>query len=58
VLTVRDGFITAGKAAVGQLLAALSHPHRYDGLFSRTWTTSGSVLLALLFLGLYFVYYA
>jgi multicomponent Na+:H+ antiporter subunit D len=58
VLTVRDGFIKAGKAAVGQLLAALSHPHRHDGLFSRTWTTSGSVLLALLFLGLYFVYYA
>ena len=58
VFSLSDGFISAGKAAVWHLLAAASQPHKQTGLFSRTWTTSGSVLLALLFLGLYFVFYA
>lgn len=57
ILALRDGSIAAGKLAIAQFVLLISQHHRHDGLFSRTWMTSSSVLLALIFLGLYAVYY-
>ena len=56
-ISVRDSLVTACKSIVAHLLIMVSQHHGQNGLFSRTWMSSSSALLVLIFLGLYFVFY-
>jgi len=56
-ISVRDSLVTACKSIVAHLLITVRQHHGQNGLFSRTWMTSSSALLVLIFLGLYFVFY-
>lgn len=53
----RDGIIAAGKGVVGRILLTMEHYHGRRGIFARTWTTSSSVLIVLVFLALYLLLY-
>ncbi len=58
LLALRDGLVVTGKSIVAGLVQSVARHHGQNGLFSRTWMTSSSVLLVLIFLGLYVVFYA
>ena len=58
LLALRDGLVITGKSIVAGLVQSVARHHGQNGLFSRTWMTSSSVLLVLIFLGLYVVFYA
>ncbi len=58
LLALRDGLVITGKSIVAGLVQSVARHHAQNGLFSRTWMTSSSVLLVLIFLGLYVVFYA
>jgi multicomponent Na+:H+ antiporter subunit D len=55
--TGRDGIITSGKTAVRGILSVVERYHGKRGVFARTWTTSNSVLIVLVFLSLYLLLY-
>ena len=56
-ITGRDRIITTGKKAVSSILVVVEHYHGRRGIFARTWTTSSSVLIVLVFLALYLLLY-
>jgi multicomponent Na+:H+ antiporter subunit D len=56
-VTGRDRIITTGKKAVSSILVVVERYHGRRGIFARTWTTSSSVLIVLVFLALYLLLY-
>ena len=56
-VTGRDHIITTGKKAVSSILVVVERYHGRRGIFARTWTTSSSVLIVLVFLALYLLLY-
>ena len=54
---LRDGFINGGKRLIFALVEQVRQHHGPTGIFARTWLTSSSVLVVIIFLALYLLLY-
>ena len=54
---LRDSFFDGSKALVSSVIASLRRHHGPQGVFERTWLTSGGVLVVLILLAGYLVFY-
>jgi multicomponent Na+:H+ antiporter subunit D len=54
---LRDGFINGGKRLAFALVEQVRQHHGPTGIFARTWLTSSSVLVVIIFLALYLLLY-